>query len=105
MAAKPGLMGITVRFEPSLYKRVASRAEAEGRSINQEIIKLVQAGLSSGNQEVLLQESLARLQKTQADLEARMSSLEAEREGELRRMRDEDVAVTDVTEQPAGAKY
>ena len=33
-------IGITVRLPPPLYKKLADRAKAEGRSVNQEAIRL-----------------------------------------------------------------
>jgi hypothetical protein len=110
-------IGLTIRLPRPLHKQLADRAKAEGRSINQEVIRLLQESLNSiiSREEVILQE----IQKSEADLDqlrrsitdaladlnARASRLEAKMEGEPRRMRDKDVTVADVAKQPTGAKY
>jgi hypothetical protein len=89
-------IGITVRLPPPLYKKLADRAKAEGRSVNQEAIRLFRESLDRtlsreegileevNRQEALLQKTkagLARMQQSMADVEARISRLEPKIEG------------------------
>lgn len=112
-------IGITVRLPPPLYKKLADRAKAEGRSVNQEAIRLFQESLDRtlsreegileevNRQEALLQKTkadLARMQQSMADVEARISRLEPKIEGKPRRMRAKDATVADVVHAPTEAK-
>lgn len=112
--------GITVRLPPPLYKKLADRAKAEGRSVNQEAIRLFQESLDRtisreegileevNRQEAILQKTkadLVRMRQMVADIEARISRLEAPKiEGKPRRMRAKDATVADVALAPTGAK-
>ena len=118
MTSRPAVMhddamtnpGITLRLPPALYKKLSELAEAEGRSLNQQAIKLLQAHL---DQVELLQRGrktflhwsrsgldLETWAQSIAELEARVVRLEEKRAGKLRRS-DDKVAVTSTEKKSA----
>jgi hypothetical protein len=99
-------IGVTVRFPRSLYKKLLALAQAEGRSINQQAIKLIEESL---NQQDVLQGLDQRVQENRdkidqmlrliPDLRAQISRLQAQMEGKPRRRRDQDQGRARVNDQ------
>jgi len=90
------MIGITIRLPRPLHKKLAGRAAAEGRSINQQVIKLLQEILNrqEGLDEIERQlrsatadsqRLAADAKRLLADIEVRLRRLEAKSEPRPRR--------------------